>query len=182
MSASEKVTIVKNTEGEDVIITGTRLNLGCGPRKIPGYINVDLRPDADVVADARDLSYFEDEIADEIIASHLIEHFYYWEVQDILAEWKRVLKPGAVLYIECPNILKCAALLLHGDYQDNWTMWGLFGDPRHKNPLMCHKWGYHPASLAHELHQAGFVDIGQARVQKQDHRDMRLVATKPEAA
>ena len=77
-----------------------KLNLGCGDKILPGYINVDIdlsrsekhpdskpgsglsrtekRPDLD--ADIRDLSRIKPSIADEILAVHVIEHFYYWEV------------------------------------------------------------------------------------------------------
>ena len=158
-----------------------RLNLGCGNHPLEGFINVDLNPKwADVVADIRDLSVFGTDSVDEIVASHVIEHFYLWEVQDILIEWKRVLRPGGTLYVECPNIHNCALMLLHGGFTDQMHMWGFFGDPSHKEPLMCHKWGYNPDTLAKELLTAGFVNPGTAKVSKSHWRDMRLVATKPE--
>jgi predicted SAM-dependent methyltransferase len=160
-----------------------KLNLGCGNHPLEGYLNVDLNPKfADVISDVRNLSSFEDGEAEEILATHLIEHFYIWEVQDILKEWKRVLKPGGSIYLECPNLRRCIAMLLEGGYGDRFTMWGLYGDPGHKEPLMCHKWGYTPETLAAELQKAGFVDIGMCETVKVQGRDMRLVATKPEEA
>ena len=157
-----------------------KLNLGCGNHPLEGYTNVDLNPAwADVVTDIRDLSVFDDNIADEVVASHVIEHFFHWEVQTLLAEWKRVLKPGGIIYVECPNIKNCALMLLHGEFHDRVTMWGLYGDPGHKDPLMCHKWGYTPQTLAHELKTAGFENLGTAPTAKVHWRDMRMVGSKP---
>lgn len=157
------------------------INLGCGNHPLDGFINVDLNPAwADVVCDVRCLDVFDDNYADEIVASHLIEHFYLWEVQDILAEWKRVLKPNGNLYLECPDLQKVAAMFLHGGYPDRFTLWGFYGDPGHKEPLMCHRWGYTPMSLGNELLKAGFVNIGLAEPKKVQGRDMRIVGTKPD--
>ena len=38
----------------------------------------------DFVADIRDLRKIKSSIADEILAVHVIEHFYYWEVVPLL--------------------------------------------------------------------------------------------------
>ena len=87
-----------------------KINLGCGDKSVPGYLNVDIVDERasnmpDIVCDIRDLSIFESNIADEVMAIHVIEHFYHWEVGDLLREWVRVLKPGGKLILECPNLL-----------------------------------------------------------------------------
>lgn len=165
-----------------------KLNLGCGARHLQGYINVDkavrgmTSPDVD--ADIRALP-FDDETADEIIAIHVIEHFYHWEVNSVLREWARVLKPGGTIILECPDIKKAAlhlvnAVTLNMGISDQLTMWPLFGDPSHKDPLMCHKWGYTPGTLAFELEKAGFTDCVEepAQYHMKTTRDMRVVAVK----
>ena len=50
------------------------------------------KPDA--ICDIRMLDKFCDNYADEIMAVHVVEHFWRWEVVEILREWARVLKPG----------------------------------------------------------------------------------------
>jgi predicted SAM-dependent methyltransferase len=85
-----------------------KLNLGCGDKILPGYINVDVASERagkkpDVISDIRKLT-FNDNYADEILSVHVIEHFWRWEVSDILKEWIRVLKPGGKLILECPNL------------------------------------------------------------------------------
>jgi SAM-dependent methyltransferase len=93
----------------DAGIPTLKLNLGCGDKILPGYVNVDvvearagMRPD--VICDLHDLAPFADNSADEILSVHVVEHFWRWEVRDILREWMRVLKPGGRMIVECPNL------------------------------------------------------------------------------
>ena len=62
----------------------------------------DKKPD--IIADIRDLKTIKTAIADEILAVHVIEHFFYWEVGPLLKSWRRVLKPGGKIILECPNL------------------------------------------------------------------------------
>lgn len=47
-----------------------------------------------------------------ILSVHVIEHFWRWEALDVLREWLRVLKPGGVMILECPNLATACAELL----------------------------------------------------------------------
>lgn len=173
--------------------TPIRLNLGCGDMLLPGYVNVDVAAERrgrqpDVVCDIRDLSAFPDNHADEVMAIHVIEHFYRWEVVDLIKEWLRVLKPGGQLVLECPNLLSaCEALLANPEQAaqpgqaGSRTMWCFYGDPSWQDPLMCHRWLYTPQSLAQVMHEAGLRELAQKVPQfKARHpRDMRVVGSKP---
>lgn len=173
-----------------------RLNLGCGDMLLPGYVNVDVATQRrghqpDVCCDIRDLSAFADNHADEVMAIHVIEHFYHWEVVDLLKEWVRVLKPGGQLVLECPNLISaCEALLKDPEVasrpgtEGNRSMWCFYGDPSWKDPLMCHRWLYTPQSLAQVMHEAGLRELSQqVPLFKARHpRDMRVVGVKPAPA
>jgi SAM-dependent methyltransferase len=167
-----------------------RLNLGCGDKLLPGYVNVDaverkgVRPD--VVCDLRALDLPADH-AHEVLAVHVIEHFYRWEAPALLAEWLRVLQPGGRLILECPNVLHAAWELLlaapdraPADAEAQFSMWPLYGDPRWEDPLMCHRWGYTPRTLQALLEEVGFVDVRQepAVFKKREPRDMRITGRK----
>jgi len=172
-----------------------KLNLGCGDKILPGYINVDvaearLGKKPDVLCDLRKLTPFEDQSVDEILSVHVVEHFWRWEVVDILKEWVRVLKPGGVMYLECPNLLSaCQAILQNPDMasgpgpEGQRSMWVLYGDPSWKDPLMIHRWGYTPRSLAQVMHEAGLVKLRQeaAQFKLREPRDMRIVGERPAA-
>lgn len=163
----------------------TRVNIGSGGNPVKGWINVDLDPRADVNADVRKLP-FDTASVDVAQAIHVIEHIYYWDVQDTLKEWLRILKPGGKLILECPDILKCARNLVEaydrGELASpRLTIWGMFGDPHYKNELMMHKWGYMPETLIAEMEKAGFVNVSEKPPQThmREKRDLRVVGYKP---
>lgn len=172
--------------------TPIRLNLGCGDKILPGFINVDLVDERagnkpDVQCDIRNLTVFQDNYADEVMTVHVIEHFYYWEAAKVLREWVRVLKPGGKMIIECPNLLTACQEVLNNPEQATGpgpegqrTMWVLYGDPQWQDPLMCHKWLYTPQSLAKLMSECGLTDIRQepAQFKLREPRDMRLVGIK----
>jgi SAM-dependent methyltransferase len=169
-----------------------RLNLGCGDKILPGYVNVDvvearagMKPD--VICDLHDLAPFADATADEILSVHVVEHFWRWEVRDVMREWARVLKPGGRMVIECPNILSACRTFLENpgqfsreDQNGQRTMWVFYGDPKWKDPLMIHRWGYTPDSLKELLAEVGLSDVRQepAQFKLREPRDMRVVGVK----
>ena len=77
-----------------------KLNLGCGDKILPGYVNVDVAESRrgmkpDVLCDLHKLAPFEDNTVDAILSVHVVEHFWRWEVVDILKEWCARTKAGA---------------------------------------------------------------------------------------
>ncbi len=169
-----------------------KLNLGCGDKLLDGYVNVDITAregarSPDVISDLRFLDVFEDCSADEVLAVHVIEHFWHWEVSGVLNEWKRVLRPGGILVLECPNLitashefLKNPDLAALGGVEGQKSMWVFYGDPKWKDPLMSHRWGYTPLSLAKLLYDCGFKSVERrpAQFKLGEPRDMRLEAFK----
>lgn len=165
-----------------------KLNIGCGGRRIEGYTGVDAvqRPAADIVARAESIP-LEDGTVDEIMAIHLWEHFYRWECDAVIAEWKRLLKPGGVLVLELPNLRKCCENILSarmrgGKEPDQLSYWGLYGDPRQGDQFMAHRWGWMPQTLKPFLEEHGFFKVVERPTKfhpaGRDHRDFRLEARK----
>lgn len=103
-----------------------RLNLSCGNDIRKGYINIDLyNQKADLSCDVRKLPY-KDGTIDEIFASHIIEHFNYYEAKEVLKEWKRVLKKGGKLIIETPDFLESCKKFVLLSPDDQPKMFGHF--------------------------------------------------------
>lgn len=150
-----------------------RLNLGCGSDIREGYINVDKFPANESVVQAEfPILPFNDNVADEALLSHVLEHFGYADGQTLCREIQRVLKPGGVALIEVPDIAWCAAQFLgapepntytdpKNDYntQHKWGLWAqsLWGDQH--NDGLFHKWGYTAHRLLHLLQHCGFTPI-----------------------
>lgn len=171
---------------------GVKLNLGCGDKILPGYVNVDVAPSRagrkpDVLCDLQYLDPFPDNAVDEVLAVHVVEHFWRWEVVEVLREWVRVLKPGGKMILECPNIRRACEQFLTDPAkgagpgsEGQRTMWVFYGDPAWKDPLMVHRWGYTPESLTEVMKEAGLVNIRQepAQFKLREPRDMRIVGEK----
>lgn len=150
-----------------------RLNIGAGGKRIEGWISIDVAGEPDINADVRSLP-LPDAYADEAMAIHVLEHLYRWEALDALREWRRVLKPGALLAVEVPDLLKvCQNVLAGADAR--MGQWGLFGDPGYREPLMCHRWCYTATELIELMREAGFSKVKQKTPQfHKPNRDMRI--------
>jgi predicted SAM-dependent methyltransferase len=83
---------------------GIRLNLGSGPRKIDGWINVDIvGMHPDIPWDLRRGVPFPDNSVQAVFLEHVCEHFDTASVLDILEECRRVLAPGGIVRIGVPD-------------------------------------------------------------------------------
>jgi predicted SAM-dependent methyltransferase len=170
-----------------------RINFACGKNVWDGWYNIDAvardgaKPDLiyamqfDKTGSLIHPMPLPDCCADELLAAHILEHFYFFEAVAVITEWKRVIKPGGLLVLELPNLELAARNLLDGR-KDNMTMWPLYGDPTHVDPYMCHRWGYTPTTIRALLTDAGFDKIKfkdpQTHMKRAD-RDMRVEARKP---
>ena len=81
------------------------MNLGSADDRIPGYVAVDFfSPNAGYGADLRYPLLIDDAVFDGIFTEHTLEHLNYTEVARILAECRRILKPGGVIRIVVPDL------------------------------------------------------------------------------
>lgn len=92
-----------------------RLNLGCGPKRKDGWVNVDLfNSAADLQLDLRDAWSFPDCSVSYIYSEHVFEHFeIYVGIPHFLHESLRVLEPGCVFDVVVPDTE--VALKAYGD-------------------------------------------------------------------
>ena len=83
------------------------VNLGCGPKRLDGFINIDffcLTQTADYESDLRYPLRIDDETVAGIFTEHTLEHLSYAENASLLDECCRILKPGGVMRISVPDL------------------------------------------------------------------------------
>lgn len=99
-----------------------KLDLGCGPRKQPGFHGVDIRQieGVDTVLDLRKPWPWKDGTVDEVYASHFVEHLTGEQRIHFFNELYRVMKIGAKATIITPH----------------WSNACAYGDPTHQWPPM----------------------------------------------
>jgi predicted SAM-dependent methyltransferase len=129
---------------------------------LPGYINADkYNSKAEQSWDAVALP-LPSNVVDEIYTSHLIEHFDFHQGQEVLKEWKRVLKKEGILILETPDLLASCKKFVASDEQGRVNLYShFFSEPW--IPGQIHKFLYTPIQMRWTLEQLGFKEIHQER-------------------
>lgn len=91
-----------------------RLEIGPGHERLPGFETLNIVPPADHIADCRRLP-FADATFDEVYSSHCIEHVEWFEVEAVVCEWARVIKPGGTLEIHTVDAVPLMKALIELD-------------------------------------------------------------------
>lgn len=150
---------------------GLKLHLGCGQRRKPGWVNVDLGGDADLTLDLREPLPFRDGSCRVVYSEHFLEHLAYPEpAGSLLRECRRVLEPRGVLSLGVPDtewpVLEYAGAKDEGYFRAAKERW---------HPAWCatrmehlnhhfrdgeqHKFAYDFETLARALRNAGFPEV-----------------------
>jgi hypothetical protein len=165
-----------------------RLNLGGGRKTLDGFVNIDIAPHdgvpRQVVADILDLSFVPDGSIAQIHSNHVIEHVTEEQWSGQLQAYRRMLRPGGLLTLRCPNALGAAygfwldpvvetdreAFIAlgfppdedFGNLADGWMhhdLYGLlhwlYGDMGH--PYLQHARTVTPTGLRDSIESAGFT-------------------------
>lgn len=148
------------------MLKSLKLHIG-GQEPHPDWkiLDVESRPEVDYVANAQDLSQFENNSVDVIYASHVLEHFYYNlnnELIDTLKEWHRVLKPEGKLLISVPDLKTLCWIYLNPNLlpiERHQLMRIMFGGQT--NIYDVHKVGFDFEVLALYLEESGFQEYEQ---------------------
>ena len=149
-----------------------RLHLGCGDKRIEGWVNIDGHPlpGVDVVADLRRGLEFAN--VETVFAEHFLEHLTITEALDLLVEIHRVLVPGGWLrlstpsldwaYVTCyrleaePEVRREAALALNRAFY----AWG-------------HRFLWNEPLLREALAACGYTETRACRYGESDHPELR---------
>ena len=105
------------------------IHLGCGEINSSEFINVDSRffPHIHHVGGVNSLPFFKNDFADLIYASHILEHIPMNKLEDILLEWRRVLKSGGILRIGVPDFDTILQIYKDNDNDINFIWRPLMG-------------------------------------------------------
>lgn len=148
----------------------THLHLGCGPKYLSGFLNVDGNPfnKHDLWLDVRNGLPFPSDSVDSIYSTHMFEHFYSDELTFLLQECFRVLKPNGGTRLIVPNLE--SAIRAYSQSQSEW-----FEDSfpchfdslggRFSNFVFCdgqHRTAFDFTYLSEVLKQAGFQQVERA--------------------
>lgn len=166
----------------------TLLHVGCGPQtqqNLKGFgatewreIRLDINPDVkpDVVGSLTDMSAVADGSVDAVYSAHNIEHLYAHEVPVAMQEFRRVLAPGGMVVLTCPDLQSvCAAVAKNqlletlyvspaGPIAALDVLYGFRAEIAAGNTYMAHKCGFTYDTLRKAFHDAGFEQcIGGCR-------------------
>ena len=152
----------------------TKLNLGCGDRKMHGFVNVDARDDMnpDVVCDVTLINDKFQEV-DLIYACHVLEHFpskpfeYQQRTwQDVLNNWYSTLKEGGILRLSVPDIkAACEYYLKTNDFESVKAFF--YGGQKYDFDFHYHCWSFD--TLKRDLLEIGFKSVERYNWKDTEH-------------
>ena len=151
-----------------------KFNIGCGWRNFgEGWIHVD-GGDYDYL-NSKDIfiKEYDNNSADLIYASHLIEYFDRKEVIPLLKRWKKVLKPNGVMRLAVPNFNKIVSLYVKGyePYGLDDFLGPLYGKMEMENKTIYHKTAYDFRSLKSLLEDIGMKEVKHYKWQNTEHSE-----------
>lgn len=141
-----------------------KLHLGCGTKKLEGWINIDSVPacQPDLIHDLTKPLPYQDESVEAVLAEDLLEHFDKYMRFIVFYEWVRVLKVGGTVTVQVPNFKKILLKFFKFGY-DNFVDF-IFGENLWESRIYIghygnHKWGYSQRTLCEFVRHFGINPI-----------------------
>jgi predicted SAM-dependent methyltransferase len=152
--------------------SGLKLNIGCGPNRKQGWINIDLSLEAELSLDMRERIPFDNSSATIIYSEHFLEHLDYPnDAKHFLRECFRVLEPNGLFRVGVPDT--AAPLLDYAGVGNGWWLQACkieFWHPEwcktsmdyinyHFRQDTEHRYAYDFETMESVLKETGFVEI-----------------------
>jgi len=160
-----------------------RVSIGSG-RTVPGdgWVGLDFRTGPHVYkCDLRKPLPFRDGTVDVVLAEHIVEHFWFDDIQRLFLEFFRILRPEGTLRVVCPDAL-IVCDLLQGDSNERTKLQIKMDARMHRwqlsdaTPLrvanrMAYEFGNHKSLLTEQAlidfsATAGFTGIAATTIDK----------------
>lgn len=151
------------SEGESV-----KFNIGCGRDILEGYFGIDKYTDAAHIKEDFLDADLPKNCAEEILASHVIEHIPQHRAPEFLEKCFETLKENGKLVIETPDMEELCKAFLDSNDQDRYMLTiCMFGAAVTNNTPETlkngaespHLWCFYPKILKELLEQTGFNKI-----------------------
>jgi len=179
------------------------LHVGCGPQTkmgLKGFNNdawreirfdIDTKVNPDIVGTLTDMSLVPSSSVDAVYSSHNIEHVFAHEVPVVLKEFHRVLKPGGIAIVTCPDLQSVCEFVANGVLLEPLydspagpisaidILYGWRDAIARGEVYMAHKCGFTYATLQDSVLGAGFKNTFGCRRPKS--LDLWLIGFKAEA-
>lgn len=143
-----------------------KLNVGSGKVKLPGWVNIDIEPGADLVIDVRKGLPFADSGVDFIYCEHFLEHLTFEEDAKVLKEFHRCLREGGVVRIAMPDLDYIIQKYSTDWKNQDWLSWPEYEFIKTKGQMINvefrywgHEYLYNEEDLRNQLIRAGFRKI-----------------------
>ena len=163
-----------------------KLHLGCGPKVLPGWLNIDVRsfPGVAVMRLPSGLKWFPDNSISFVYCSHMIQYLDYPDqVHQLALEIRRILKPGGALRIVTPGIERIIRAYVADDK-------AFFKKQEQHHPLHCTtklehlifalqqdgqtKYGYDFQTAQKFLQRVGFTQIKDSSYNESEFQELRV--------
>ncbi len=166
------------------------LNVGCGPARpenLDEYfhrpewhevrLDIDPNVEPDIIGTTVDMSGVPDGVVDGVWSEHNLEHVFAHEVETVLREFLRVLRPGGIAMLSVPDLQRVAKHLAAGDLERPFyesdagpigvldVLYGHGPSIAGGNEYMAHRTGFSAKSLGEHMRNAGFVSVNVTRIE-----------------
>ena len=149
-----------------------KLHFGCGGRRVPGWLNVDVAGSEYDIDLACGRLPWRDGVFEVVVGQQVVEHLELTEeLAPLLKELRRTARPGAEIWLSCPDMeVVCRSYFEHKgadlleDRRSRFPEFSLGGVPaQHMINVHFHQDGEHKNLFDFEilqwaLEQAGFGD------------------------
>lgn len=144
-----------------------KLNLGCGDKLLPKFVNVDIRKETgcDIIDDVGKLYKFKDNDVELIYACHVLEHFGRHEYKKVLERWFNTLKVGGILRLSVPDLGKVFEQYIKGVPLNNLIGF-IYGGQTYKE-------NYHYVGFDYNTLEKVLFDVGFKTVRYWDWRETK---------